>query len=192
MRSTHKLVEMALLGQDHMHWYSQARDECHDAAEIIGTCPERFIEILAVTSPRVSVTRNVKYAIMLSVEPFTRPSGMLRKVYASYLRMLKTGDILGRKTKPFAAALHGDVSAIPLDTWMCKALGIPAKPSAVQFREATRRVAECADYLGWWGCEAQAAIWATAVRAAGRNVPAVSAITLALDYVNNLPLQGVR
>lgn len=190
MKTVQKLVTMALYGQDHMNWYSQARDECHDAAEIIGTCPKRFIDILAVTSPRVSVTRNVKYAIMLSVEPFTRPSGMLHKVFASYQNWHETGKILGRKTRPFALALHGDTTAIPLDTWMCRALSIPAKPSAAQFRVATQRVADCADYLGWWACEAQAAIWATAVRAAGRNVPAVSAISLALDYVQNT--QGVR
>jgi len=133
--------------------------------------------------------RNVKYAIMLSDKPLIRPSGMLRMVFASYLHWRETGEILGPKTKPFAAALKGDIMAIPIDVWMTRALAIPQlslRRKAV-FTLATSRIADCADYLGWWNCEAQAAIWATAVRSAGRNIPVVSAHTLALEYTQCVP-----
>ena len=186
MRSIHKLVDMALQGADHMGWYDNAREDIAIASDILGVDAVAFTEILAVTSPRCSVTRNVKYAIMLTDKPFTRPSGMLGKVFSSYIHWLDTGIIRGIKTRPFANALLGDHTAIPLDTWMNKALGMPAKLSTAQHRQATARVALAADYLGWWNCETQAAIWASAVRYAGRNVPTVSAANLALTYITRV------
>lgn len=186
MRHIQSLVTMALRGQDHMGWYATAKLDIEKASDILGVDPVAFTEIMAVTSPRVSVTRNVKYAIMLSLEPFVKPSGMLGGVFDSYTKWLDTGLILGQKTRPFANALMGIHTSIPLDVWMCRALTIPhwsLRRKAV-FTRATQHVAAVADYLGWWNMEAQAAIWACAVREGGRQVMTVSAETLALKHIN--------
>lgn len=185
MRSVHKLVQMAVFGTDHMNWYANAKRDIAAAAIILDTDPDVFAQIMAVTSPRVSVTRNVKYAIMLSINPFRKPRGMLSVSWASYIHWLDTGEIRGQKTEPFSRALKGDHTAIPLDVWMCKALDIDQLSLRRQavFTLATQRVAAVADYLGWWNCEAQAAIWATAVRNAGRNIPTVSATQLTLEML---------
>lgn len=186
MRSVQSLVRMALYGQDHMGWYESAKLDIEKASDILGLDSVAFTEIMAVTSPRVSVTRNVKYAIMLSQEPFDRPSGMMGGVFDSYMKWLDTGLITGQKTRPFANALMGIHTSIPLDVWMCKALQIPhwsLRRKSV-FTRATQRVAHVANYLGWWNMEAQAAIWATAVREGGRQVMVVSAEKLALQHIN--------
>lgn len=185
MRTIQSLVHMALMGADHMHWYDLAQSDIAIACDILGVDAVAFTEIMAVTSPRVSVTRNVKYAIMLTDKPMHKPRGMIGGIFDSYIHWLDTGEIRGMKTRPFANALMGDHTAIPLDVWMCRALRIPQlslRRNAV-FTRATQRIADAADYLGWWNCEAQAAIWATAVRAGGRNVMTVSAADLALAYV---------
>lgn len=186
MRSVQSLVRMAMSGADHMRWYETAKLDIEKASDILGVDSVAFTEIMAVTSPRVSVTRNVKYAIMLSLEPFVRPSGMLHGVFDSYVHWLDTGLIRGQKTRPFANALMGIHTSIPLDVWMCRALQIPQwslRRNRV-FTRATQHVAAVADYLGWWNMEAQAAIWATAVREAGRQVMIVSAETLARQHIN--------
>jgi len=180
---------MALQGQAHMGWYGEAQSDIAIACDILGVDAVAFTEIMAVTSPRVSVTRNVKYAILLTDKPWHKPSGMLGNVFDSYIHWLDTGHIRGQKTRPFADALLGDHTAIPLDVWMCQALRIrqlSLRRNDV-FTRATQHIADVADYLGWWNCEAQAAIWATAVRAADRNVMVVSAADLALAYVTGMP-----
>ncbi len=187
MKTVQQLVTMALRGQDHMGWYASAKLDIEKASDILGVNSVAFTEIMAVTSPRVSVTRNVKYAIMLSQEPFVKPSGMLGGVFDSYMKWLDTGLITGQKTRPFANALMGIHTSIPLDVWMCKALGIPQwslRRKSV-FTRATHQVAQAADYLGWWNMEAQAAIWSTAVREGGRRVMIVSAESLALQHINS-------
>ena len=67
MRSIHSLVNMSLRGQDHMHWYENARTDIRKASDILGVDPVAFTEIMAVTSPRVSVTRNVKGSLPRSI-----------------------------------------------------------------------------------------------------------------------------
>jgi hypothetical protein len=145
----------------------------------MGLDPDRFSDLLAVTSPRVSVTRNVRYAIMLMRDPHIKPHDMMRTVWASVEHYYRTGEIRGPKTGPFAAALRGDLSAIPLDVWMARALRVPhVQVSRVGVnREACKRIRVVARSLGWAPAEVQAAIWAATVREHGRNVPIVSVMS---------------
>jgi hypothetical protein len=176
MRTIATLEKFALAGADYRHWYRWARADIRKACAAMGVDPDEFTDILAVTSPRVSVTRNVRYALMLVENPHVKPHDMMRTVYAAYTYWLETGEIRGPKTNPFSRALKGDLSAIPLDVWMSRALNVPhVQVSRVACRrEACKRIRAVARRLGWKPAEVQAAIWATAMRQAGRNVQFVS------------------
>lgn len=176
MRSIAKLTEMALIGHEHRYWYQWAWSDICAACELLDVCPNRFSDLMAVTSPRVSVKRNVRFAIMLTRSPDAKPNDMMRTVWASYRHWQRTGEIRGPKTGPFARALQQDLSAVPLDVWMARALDVDHKRLATMRVRypATDRVVAVAERLGWEPAEAQAAIWAAAVRQAGRNVPIVS------------------
>lgn len=171
MRSVHKLVNMALSGQEYRDWYRWAKSDIAYACAVMGTCPRKFSDLLAVTSPRVSVSRNIRYAIMLTERPSDKPHDMMRTVWSSVQHYYRTGEIRGPKTGPFARALRGDLSAVPLDVWMARALNVSHKKLATkQIREpAVKRIRAVARILGWKPAEVQAAIWASAVRDIGNG-----------------------
>lgn len=171
-----RLETLALAGEDHRYWYQWAWSDICTACDMLDVCPYTFADLLAVTSPRVSVTRNVRYALMLTNNPDVKPHDMMRTVWAAYIYWRQTGEIRGPKTGPFALALKQQLSAVPLDVWMARALQVDQKRLAANYVRypATLRIIKVADKLGWKPAEAQAAIWAGAVREAGRNVPFVS------------------
>ncbi len=179
MRTPRTLMRLALAGADNADWYTWARSDIHDACGAMGVCPNRFSDLLAVCSPRVSVTRCVRWAIMLTRDPHAKPHDMMRTVWASVKHYYRTGEIRGPKTGPFALALKGDLSAIPLDTWMARALGVPdIQVSRVACRrEACKRIRRVARDLGWAPAEVQAAIWAAQMRQSGRNVQHVAVLS---------------
>ncbi len=179
MRSIHKLAEMALAGADNRDWYRWAKSDIRAACAYMGICARTFTELLAVTSPRTSVTRNVRYAIQLTAKPTHKPHDMMRTVWAAYTHWRLTGEIRGPKTSPFSRALQGDLSAVPLDVWMARALLVDHKKLATKrVREpAEKRIRAVARILGWKPAEVQASIWAYTVRQAGRNVPVVTVMS---------------
>jgi hypothetical protein len=84
-----------------------------------------------------------------------------------------TGEIRGPKCRAFADAIMGDEDSVVLDTWMGVAFGVDSKRfDAKTLRiECERRIRSVATRQGATPAQAQAAIWAGAVREAGRNVP---------------------
>ena len=180
MRSIRKLQEMALIGQDHADWYRWAKSDIKAACKQLGCKPKLFSDLMAITSPRVSVKRNIRFAIMIIGRPDNKPHDMMRNIWASVQHYYRTGEIRGPKTGPFARALMGDLSAIPLDVWMARALSVTQVSLATKrVREpAQARIRKVADNLGWKPAEVQAAIWACQVKRAGRTVPVVSVFDL--------------
>ncbi len=176
MHNITTITKMALKGQDYRDWYRWAKSDIAKACKQLGCCPQRFSDIMALTSPRASVTRNVRWTIMLMGSPNVKPHDMMHNIWASVQHYYRTGEIRGPKTGPFARALKGDLSAIPLDVWMARALGVEhTKLATKQVREpAQALIKRVADRLGWPPAEVQAAVWATAARAGGRRPPTVS------------------
>jgi hypothetical protein len=144
----------------------------------MGLNPDYFSDVLALCSPRVSVTRSIRFAIMLTRDR-VKPRDMMRTIYASVTHYYRTMEIRGPKTSAFAAALKGDLSAIPLDVHMARALGVPhVQVSRVACRrEACKRIRKVARDLGWANAEVQASIWAAQMRQSGRNVQHVSVLS---------------
>jgi hypothetical protein len=171
------LVKLAKLGEDGKGWYKHAKLEIEGAAFILDCDPKRFADILSLLSPRVSVTRNIRFAVKY-LETGEHAHDVMRLIRSSVAHYEKTGEIRGPKTGPFASALLGNTEAIVLDTWMAVAFGFDQdefrrKPVA---SECCKRIRKAAKILGWAPCEVQAAVWVATVRKAGRHATAFNVI----------------
>jgi hypothetical protein len=154
--SVRTLQRLAVEGADGRHWYQGAELQLRRLCEVHDWDPTEFAEVLALTSPRVQVSRNVPLAIK-----FMRTGLCMRLHRAQIEHWLKTGVIRGKKCEPFARALMGDPTAVVLDVWMSKALGVThAQVTQKRVMDvAVPRVHKVARALGWTPCQVQAAIW---------------------------------
>jgi len=168
------LLRLAREGWDYRHWYENARSEIAHCCMLQRWDPNRFTDILAITSPRVAVRRNVRLTIGYMMTGML-PEDVIRSTHAALDHYNETGEIRGPKTSAFAAALKGDLDAVVLDTWMARALGVPHSAFGKRrIREsAARRIRFTAHLAGLMPAQMQAAVWAGAVKRAGRNVPGI-------------------
>lgn len=168
MKQTRTLIAMAESGSEYLDWYDRARTEIREVSRQARFDRRRFCDILALSSPRCAVRRNVRLGLhwMLHGE---YPSGTMRTIRTATEHYERTGEIRGPKTRPFAEALYGSDSAIVIDSWMEYAVGVPTKASAKKATRAAieRRVCEVARTLGVENVQAQAAIWGHARESAG-------------------------
>lgn len=170
MRTVSKLVELGREGIDGRDWYDQAQDRIDDLCCRRGWDAELFTGILAVTSPRVSVVRNLRITLQFMATGELL-SNVMRTIRNGVDHYLITGEIRGPKTEPFYRALLGDRSAIVLDVWMAKALGVKQEHFARKplRAEANRRIESAARKLDLCPRDAQAAIWTGIVRRNGQT-----------------------
>lgn len=172
--SVKTLAAMALRGEHGRHWYTEGVPALETAAGVLGVSTDVLADVIALTSPRVSVRRNMGLAVRylrrretlrkLDSHALGRALGCLPGVGASLLHWEATGQIRGKKTGPFSLAVQGDPNALVLDTWMSKVLGVD---QSKLFRKAnhakiTKRFEATARRLGWTVAETQAAVWTEA------------------------------
>lgn len=164
MTSVQKLAAMALKGQDGKDWYLETLPSLVMVAEGLGVTVQYLSDILAITSPRVHVRRNIRIA--LTYITGGGYAGVMSGVVQSLRYYEDTGIIRGPKTSAFAKALRGDGDAIVLDVWMARALNVEQSklPTKAVKLKAEGRVAKVARQLGWTPAETQAAIWTHLVR----------------------------
>lgn len=164
-----KLSNLAEWGMPFASWYDDARDYICSECDRQDWDHSRFINIMAVTSPRISVKRNWDVTVNLMAGGDPRKQGIIRSTRAALAHYENTGVIRGPKTEAFARALHGDTTALVLDTWMAKALGVPhAKVTQVGIMAWAHKVmAEVASYHGLCMRDTQAAVWAGVCKAHG-------------------------
>lgn len=149
---------LAIEGQEGRPWYDVAHRSLLAFARSLGHEPLHVASVLAVTSPRVHVTWNVRYAIA-ALQGNDHPR-MLTSVRAALAHYRETGEIRGPKTGAFRDALMGDQEAVVVDVWLARALGVAdLRMEGKRYVEAADRVREVARALGWPPAEAQAAIW---------------------------------
>lgn len=185
----------ALIGHAYRRWYRVARavvrrlsDHRHDQlTPHVFEYPEaaylRLCDLVAITSPRCSVKRNLRFAWGEYIGE-RRPGDMIRSTRVALDHYWRTGEIRGAKTSRFARVLRGDDSVVVVDTWMARALGVPDKQARnkstqelaervidrVQDRIVFHDALSCGrltsfGYSGWWPmAEVQAVVWAGMIR----------------------------
>lgn len=172
MRTAQHLCTLAYEGLDRMWWYTDAKSDIERVCKHKGWDFNRFVDILAITSPRIAVVRNIRAALHY-MDTGTVIHATIRSTRAALAHYEKTGVIRGPKTSAFAQALKGDLDAVVLDVWMSKAFEIEHK----QFNkrkireECERRIRKAARICNIQPAELQAASWAATVRRHGRNTP---------------------
>lgn len=154
------LLRYAQLGWEHRHWYTDAKSAIHAICQEHGWDATRFAEVMAITSPRVQVSRNV-YATTYYMRHGQLPKGTMRSTRKALENWEQGKGIAGRKTGPFADALKGNGDALVLDVWMAHALGVDEKiVTRLDIQAAARRRMQgIADTMGCTIAEAQAAVW---------------------------------
>lgn len=166
------LLALARAGRDGRHWYYDAHNAvrrwCFDESFSF----DRTCDLLALFSPRVSVTRSLRMTYhYLLTSTFTHDT--TRSIRASVVHYERTGEIRGPKTYPFSLLLRdpSHPTAIVLDVWMSRALSVPHRRLATisGAKPCFTAIRRTASLLGWLPSEAQAAIWTATVRAHDRT-----------------------
>lgn len=150
-------------GCHNMLWYHDAHQTVRQISREFFVDPQRVADVLAVSSPRVTVTRNVR-ATRFYFEHGYLPHDLTISTHLAMLHYEKTGEIRGPKTGAFSRCLMLDEDAVVIDVWMCRALGMPhAKAGTKQgYEAAVYRVRKLADKVGVEPARVQAAVWAGA------------------------------
>ena len=194
MTSVDKLVSIACDGLYGRFWYRDAASQIDYVSWLEGWERDEFAGVLATTSPRCSVVRNIRMSLHFMKHRDVRVVPM-RGIRKSVLRFLEGKGIAGQKTSAFYANLSGCTARVTLDVWMAYALGIDQKafnriPARIK---ATERVVGVARRLGIQPAEAQAAIW-TGYR--GRAGYSHSNFSVANEYFtardNGWDIEGCR
>lgn len=165
--------------EDGEGWYDAAHETIKAYAAAAGTTVARVADVLALTSPRQTVTRNVQLASQYLETRST--AGMLPSVIRALEHWEATGEIRGPKTRAFSYALQGIPDAVVIDVWMIRAIpSLDASKSLTRkrYRDAATIVREVAAEVGMSPAATQAAIW-VAVRRRYR-------------YVSHAPLEMQR
>jgi len=175
MRSVKGLRSMARKSPDAAGWYDTAKDAMTLLCREKGWDFNTLCEVMALTSPRCAVTRNVRVACMY-MEGMTLPKDVIRSTRLALKHWEETGKIRGKKTGAFAKALKGEADVVVLDKWMSLALGVPQRSLERKgvHHSAVRRVRHGARLEGMSPAGFQACVWASIVRANGRNVPSMA------------------
>ena len=111
-------------GQYHKDWYAVEGNLLYDLLPEFHGLP--IIRCFACTSMTSSIESNVHQAIkaLLQLKRGQCFTGFL-PAQIKYLNLIAQGqDVPGRKIMSFIRALEGDVNAVVVDIWMCKAFGL--------------------------------------------------------------------
>ena len=118
-----------------MNWYSDAQKESAHMASVSGWNVLQCAALLAHTSPKAKWAKNREAAWTIAIEGPTEECDMTKGImYTNQRRAIASliaDDTLstfgGPKTRAFCLNISGDMSAVTLDVWMCKAIGIEQK-----------------------------------------------------------------
>lgn len=160
MASIATITKYACAGIDGRNWYQDATAQIDFVAHTEGWDCDEFAGVLATTSPRCSVLRNIRMSLHFMKHRNIRVVPM-KGVRTSVLRFLDGKGITGQKTSAFYANLTGNYGPVTLDVWMAYAFGIDQTDfnKLATREECTRRVVRVARRLRVEPAAAQAAVW---------------------------------
>ena len=161
-------------GRFNRRWYTHARAIVSRVAAATGCSTNRVADVLAITSPRCTVNRNLAVTCQY-LQTGTVPADVTKSTRAALRYYESTGKIRGPKTSRFAAVLKGDESHLVVDTHIARAFGHDERAARTKrVREQILPIVQrIAKRRGWTIAATQAAIWAGYYRAAypTGNVP---------------------
>lgn len=164
-----KLIDYAERGKEGRHWYDNARHAIRAWCKQHTRDFDTYCAVLAITSPRVQVTKNVRITEQYMQADPLWSKGMLKERVKAVLRWEEDGVVRGPKVNAFYLALTGDQEAVVLDTWMARACEIKDKFNKTERLDMETRVRSVALWYDWTPAQTQAAIWCGYQMHIGRN-----------------------
>ncbi len=157
-----RVMKYAEAGCDNCGWYRDARVVLWHIAHREGWDCHRWMDVIAILSPRRSVKRNLRVAYQF-MSVGTLPLDVTKGHAESLTHYEMTGEIRGPKTSTFAQVLKGNDDLVVVDSWMLRSIGAPDQPRVASRAAVDKVVRSVARSVGWSPVEAQAAIWAGAI-----------------------------
>ena len=170
-----RLINLAMANPDSRFWYKQQATALRKFCKAQNWDYNTFVDVLAITSPRVQLLKNFKFACnyMRGEKFYTNP---LPLVFASLKHYEATGKIRGSKVSRFAAALKGNKTVVVLDIYMSKILRVDYKQMYLvhNYAKLEKKIVKLAEMLKWTPAETQAALWCNFLLANNRQIYAYS------------------
>ena len=155
---TPPFVELASEHSYGRAWYRESGESIEAYAASLQTTVKRVSDVVAILSPRVSVSMNVRYA--RSYLETGKAPGAMKARLAALARYESSGAFNGPKVNAFSRALQGDGDAVVVDAWMVRLFNMPSKGLTEKgYEHAASIVRGVAVELGWQASETQAALW---------------------------------
>jgi len=190
-RRSAQLRRLAEMGKNHSSWYERTRLEVIAICDRYGWSAPDFFAVLAASSPRVAVTRNVRitaHTMATGRCPENCLGSTIRATTAAYLY----GTVSGQKVRDFHESLieGGRTESFTLDVHMATALRVRQESFATQAGKATayaqlehaRRGMSTPMLAG----EFQAAVWAGLFISRGLKVPQTDVTKLVTEYLRDM------
>ncbi len=166
-------IELITLGADLRQWYPQAQKEIETVCKLERWNVEYFTGLIAACSPRVSVRRSIRQALLFQAQKqyFNNFPSTIRVCVDKWGSQ---GVLSGQKIEAFRKALLGDESAIVVDTHICKAFRIDQKSLARKnvLTAVCDRIKRLADITKSKPRDTQAMLWGGAFLTYVKRTPA--------------------
>lgn len=170
MRRLATIRETVTLGYRFHDWYSVANHEIREVCRRENWNPDTFAAVLALTSPRTPVRKNVQTTIRFFGQGGLHNQSLLPAIVKPLARYLQGEEVNGPKTGPFYLNLTGlNPYAITIDVWVARGLGIKESVPRKDREKGERIIRRIAAEYGILPCEAQAALWSGTILQSGGN-----------------------
>lgn len=160
--SSKDLLELFDMGKGTGDWYTNARQTLWN---VFGEDGDLMAQLIAATSPRQRVSRNVdlaleayqRYKVGLDPVPPTAMPAHAENIH----RAIRGEALSGPKVSRFAANILGDKDPVTVDIWMMRLFGLPydKAPTPQQYRMVSEWTTQLAKDMGVSPSEMQAALW---------------------------------
>lgn len=159
MRNELAIEGLVKLGYDGRFWYEDGRKQIDFVCNAEGWNRDEFTGILAVTSPRCVVRRNIRLTLHW-MKNRGLPKGTRKLIVRACERYADSRTISGPKVSTFYEALSGNDDCIVWDTHMFRAFANKNNFRKKELATAESILRAVAVTLDLTACQCQAAIWA--------------------------------
>lgn len=171
-------------------WYSDCRLAIHEYVRWNYPTGDFYVRVnqltalLAITSPRVHVKRNVALALEVlsdivnvsnfkyrSVDDVAKLYKIMPRTAENLLHWGRTGEIRGPKVLAFYHNLSGNEEPVTIDVWVMRYFGFTQEsPNVTQRKAITDAITKASKQYKMTPAQLQAVVWAIAVTEANRTM----------------------